>query len=95
MTLSRSAFPRERKEVHISRLTCYKQFESKPKGMKGKPQDGLTNAAMGAVFLFRKKQRPTGFGRTLWSFLGLCWRVLDHIMLTCPQVVPGEVYIVY
>lgn len=37
MTLSRSAFSGERKEVNISRLALYKQFESKQKGMKCEP----------------------------------------------------------
>lgn len=63
ITLSRSAFSGERKEVNISRLTCYKQFESKQKGTK--PHDGLANAAMGAAFPSRKKQRPADSGRAL------------------------------
>lgn len=37
MTLSRSAFSGERKEVNVSRLALYKQFESKQKGMKCEP----------------------------------------------------------
>ena len=72
MTLSRSAFSGERKEVNVSRLARYKQFESKQKGMKCEPHDGLTNTAVGAVFLSRKKHRPADFGRALQQLLGLC-----------------------
>lgn len=65
MTLSRSAFSGERKEVNVSGLTRYKQFEFKQKGMKREPHNGLTNAALGAVVSSRKKQRPADFGRAL------------------------------
>lgn len=80
MTLSRSAFPGERKEVNVSRLTHYKQFESKQKGMKCEPHDGLTNAAMAAAFLSMKKQRPTDFGRALQRPSGFAE---EHLITPC------------
>lgn len=72
MTLSRSAFSAEIKEVNVSRLIHCEQFESKQKGMKRESHNGLANAAMGAVFLSRKKQRPADFGRALQQLSGLC-----------------------
>lgn len=57
MTLSRSAFSGERKEVNISRLALYKQFESKQKGMKCEPSRWAHKYSYGSCVSFQEETK--------------------------------------